>query len=170
MQIAAEEIRHRRETGHGLGTAFHPTALCVLKRLVGHLLLDGEQPDHRIAGLGDLLLGVGRLLYRPRHVGLAGADPHVPEHHIAQRDGILPGDSHLQRTAVFGALQPNDPLPFGVRGGGYLSTAQRECHTLPRVSDAPDRRLGAALEHHVVAEQRGQMHVGPDRRADAHPD
>ena len=65
----------------------------------------------------DLLRGVPDPGHGPLHVGLAGAEPDVPEGHVLESDDLLPA-GELERVARAGRPGAHHHRPGPVRAGG----------------------------------------------------
>jgi hypothetical protein len=70
-----------------------------------NLIFHVKQADARVAGVGDLRLGVNPFLDREFHIGLSRRHPNITHHHIFQRDAIVPMDGEFKRTTGFDRRQ-----------------------------------------------------------------
>jgi hypothetical protein len=55
--------------------------------------------------------------------------------------------------------QPDHPFAVGAGGGGLFLAIQRNGHLLAGAGGSPNRHRHAALEHHVVADERRGLDV-----------
>ena len=123
--------------------------------LGAELLRGVPEPDPRVVRGGDHL-GRRRVLSAEfvdahLHVGLAGADPDVAEHHVVGSHAAVEldhmGPSRRDR------IERDAPAAVGTRGGGPGLADEFDVHRLPGIlRPAPDGQLLVALQHHVVAE------------------
>src|SRR5262245_16141085 len=112
-----------------------------------------------------------RLIDRPLHVGLAGAEPDLADEDVLEDDLILARDGHRVRLAVgLHRLQRHLPAPVVIGLGADLLAIQRHRDLLARIGPAPDRQLPVPLEHHVTVDYRWQLDVGTSRHRDAQPE
>lgn len=168
LHAASEVVRHGTEGSGRLGLAHLPgRRLDVVLRYETGPVRDLHMPDLRQVGGGELERRILRVREHPLHVGLPGADPYVADQHIAQhqRVGMSHADLQLMRAARRQRWQQRRPaaVAAGLRLASHA--AQRHPYRLPRRRRAPDADRRVALQHHVVAEDAGQFHVGHGGRA-----
>src|SRR5215469_13137171 len=87
MDFLCEEISNR---GKVLGRIRRADFPARWKRIFlwrqGYPFRNREKPDLRIIGTGNLYCAARGAFERKSHVGLAGGDPHLPNHHVSELD------------------------------------------------------------------------------------
>ena len=99
-QIPGKKVCHRRRVGHGFGRAGHPgLGLHVRQGMVGGFLVHLKQTNLGIAGRRDFSRGIGNPRHRQFHVRLPGCHPDIAHENVAQGQGVIALNGHLERTA-----------------------------------------------------------------------
>jgi hypothetical protein len=97
-------------------------------------------------------------VYRHLHVRLSGAEPHLADQHVAERQPLAV--AQFDRVGTSGLRGGHGGPPAAV-----FADVGRNALRAPRGADrdllagrglAPELRFGLLLEHHVVAENAGQ--------------
>ena len=83
---------------------------------------------------------------------------------------LVAGNRHLEWTAGLQLRQAHHPLAGGVSGRGPGLAVELDCDLFSGIGRAPDGHLHAALQHHVVTEERGRLNLRGCRCAAAHRD
>ena len=163
LQLAAEVIARSRKRPDGLWRADLPRAIEISLWFLRALDRHVDQPDRGECGRRPLQIGIPALVNAPLHVRLPGADPHLADQHIVERNGVLPLDSQRVRAAV-GHHRIEEHLPLPVRSSlrGVGLRAERHGDSLSRLSLAPDPVADPLLQHHVIAEHVVERDIGPD--------
>ena len=121
---------------------------------VDRMPLHGEKPYLRVVGRLHIFRPVARKLERQAHVGLAAAQPYVADQDVAQFHGLMAGDLDGVRAACGRRLNRHLPAAVGSRDGRCGLLANLYLNVVARFRPAPDDIGFAALQDHVVAEDR----------------
>ena len=152
---------------HGLGGADLPGRVHVL---IGSALLhlgNMKEANTRILRRANHIAAFSSRPHGPLHIRLAGTDPDVANENVLQDDAaVLPLDLQLLAPLLGGLelLESDAPVALVVRLDGFLRAAEAHRDLFTRLSPAPDRHRHVALEHHVAAEDAGQLDIGARRR------
>jgi len=141
-----------------------PSGRALLLRGAGRGTVHGAEADRR-RGFGPHDC-VGRTFdglvvesaHGHLHVRLPGAEPHLADQDVAERQRLAV--AQLDRIGTSGSRGRHGDLPAAVLadGGGHGLRAPRgaDGDFLSGSGLAPELRFGLLLEHHVVAENAGQ--------------
>ena len=161
LHPAGEVVTDRAELAHASRLGDHPRRRRDLRfRSHAGTQRHPQLAQSRILRRRHLLrAGVG-LRQRPFHVGLAAQQPDVADQDVLQRDGLVAGHLQPVRTAGRQRIQLHAPAAIGTDASGGLAAAQRHGQRLAGRGLAPEAQGAVALQHHVLAEDLGQAHLG----------
>ena len=164
LQVAGEVVGRGAGSGDRFGGVLQPLCRALLLRRACRAAFDGAEadrrrgpgPDDRLRRTFDGL--VGESVYRHLHVRLSGAEPHLADQHVAERQPLAV--AQFDRVGTSGLRGGHGGTPAAV-----FADVGRNALRAPRGADrdllagrglAPELRFGLLLEHHVVAENAGQ--------------
>ena len=168
MEVASKEITDCGEVRHGGGAADLPSAgLNVVLRRKAQFVRHLDVPDERMLGVGDFLLGIGGSRNGPFHVRLSRAKPDLTDEYIAQRDFVGTLDHEVGSFCIgFGCGELDLPFAILAGFGGNLGIVEGDGDFLTGIGPTPDGEGFALLEHHVAAENGGQLDRGRGNGSD----
>ena len=138
-----------------------PGAFEVVLGFLGADLRDGDEADVGEFGRGDFEVGVPGGTDGPLHVGLAGAEPDFADEHVGEIAGGGALDGDFGGLGVRGdGVESNGPFAIGTGFGSLGLAGEGDCHLGAWGIPAPDGVGVLLLEHHVVANDGGQLEFG----------
>lgn len=161
VEDATVEEAHGAEVADGGRGAGLPGAFEVVLGFLGADLRDGDEADVGEFGRGDFEVGVPGGTDGPLHVGLAGAEPDFADEHVGEIAGGGTLDGDFGRLGVRGDGVEGDS-PFAI-GTGFRSlglAGEGNFDFGARGIPAPDGIGVLLLEHHVVANDGGELQFG----------
>ncbi len=119
---------------------------------------DLEDAHRRVDRFGLGLRNIRGRHQREHDVGLTGDQPDIADHHVLDEHGVRPaGSAQFQRSGGVHRRQGDFPLTLGVRLCAGLLRRERNVHLRTGGSRSPHLDGLPALDHHVVAEHRGEV-------------
>ena len=163
MQLADEEISDRAEVARSLRRRDFPLARAVVERRRAAFLRHGEDADVGELRACDFLLGVVHAFQSELHVRLPARHPHFADGDILHVERIFSGDGHLLAGARLETFELHAPLAVLIGRCGGSFAIERDGHFFTGIGRAPDVRFRVLEQHHVVADERGEFHIGKCR-------
>ena len=161
MELPAEEVADGRELPDGLGRADLPLALEVVLRLLRADLRHGDQADLGILRRQGFQVAVVGLRDRHSMFDWPEQIQTSPTSTSSNVTVFLPSTVKRVRPAGGHRVERDRPLAVGAGLGRLDLAGDRDRDLLARLGLAPDAVLLVALEDHVAAEDRRQLHVAP---------
>ena len=163
MQASPEVIRHRRKAPRGSRATDLPRPFRVRAGQKGRDPRNRHKPYGGIVGCGNLRRRVRRPLNGPLHVGLAGTEPYLADHHVLNCNTVH-GERLAHRVGRHGG-QRHQPVPIRVGRCGDDLSVKRHRHRFTGVRPTPYLDRHIPLQDHVVVEEPGQPHLRFCRKA-----
>ena len=168
VELPGEEVRHRARVSHGLRRVLFPGAGAAFQRRRRVLLAYRAHTYRhgRFRAQNHFRRAFYRLpvetAHRHFHIGLAGAEPHLADEHVA--DGGLIAVAEADAVGASGGRSGDAGHPFAVAvrrrrvfclgpGGAYGDGAAL-------VGPSPHGHVLLLLQDHIVGEERREGHFG----------
>ena len=161
MEDAAVEEADGAEVADSCWGAGLPGAFEVGLGFLGADLRDGDEADVGEFCGGDFEVGVPGGADGPLHVGLAGAEPDFADEDVGEvaGGGALDGDFGGLGAGGDG-VKGDGPFAIGTGFGSLGLAGEGDCHIGAWGIPAPDGVGVLLLEHHVVANDGGELEFG----------
>ena len=167
MQLAHEKISHCAEVLRILRCRDFPFARAVVERRLAAFLRDGEDADVGKFRRCDFLVRVLPKFHGHLHVRLPARDPHFTDGDVLDGEFVFASDRHVHAGAGLEPFEFDAPFSGFVRSVAHGMRAERRGHFLAGIRAAPDVCFCVLEQDHVVADERGELHIGERGDAEA---